>query len=68
MTEKIDISIIIPCFNSEKRLPIMLNSLLKEIKTAKVDLGKLDSFYNYFCSSCDGKSTKRVVKYFMHNT
>lgn len=30
MTEKIDISIIIPCFNSEKRLPIMLNSLLKE--------------------------------------
>lgn len=43
------------------------NSLLKEIKTAKVDLRKLDSFYNYFCSSCDGKSTKRVVKYFMDN-
>ena len=37
------------------------NSLLKEIKTAKVDLGKLDSFYNYFCSSCDGKSTKGLL-------
>lgn len=41
------------------------NSLLKEIKKAKVDLKKLDKFYDYFCSSCDGKSTKRVVNFFM---
>lgn len=38
------------------------NRLIKEIKKEKVDLKKINQFYDYFCSSCDGKSTKRVVE------
>ena len=41
-------------------------TLLNTVKKAKVDTKKLDKFYDYFCSSCDGKSTKRVVDFFMN--
>ena len=40
-------------------------SLLKGIKKAKVDKKKLKEFNDYFCSSCDGKSSKRVVDYYL---
>jgi len=26
---------------------------------------KLNDFYEYFCSACDGKSSERVVKFFL---
>lgn len=39
--------------------------LLRKIKLEKVNTKKLDKFYKFFCSSCDGNSTKRVVKYFL---
>ncbi len=42
-----------------------MNELVKCIKEAKVDKQKIDEFFEYFCSACDGKSTKRVVDYFL---
>ena len=41
------------------------NELIKSVSTAKVDNKKLKEFYEFFCSSCDGKSTKRVVDFFL---
>ena len=41
------------------------DSLLKSIKLTKVDKKKLKEFNDFFCSSCDGKSTKRVVDYYL---
>lgn len=47
--------------------PVVSNfeELMKSISTAKVDNKKLNEFYEFFCSSCDGKSTKRVVDFFL---
>lgn len=42
------------------------DGLIEGIKNAKVDKKKLKEFRNYFCSSCDGKSTKRVVDYYLN--
>ena len=41
------------------------NELVKKVKLEKVNVEKLNKFYEFFCSSCDGHSTKRVVKYFL---
>ena len=41
------------------------NELMQNVSTAKVDKKKLNEFYEFFCSSCDGKSTKRVVDFFL---
>ena len=41
------------------------DSLLKTIKVSKVDKKKIKEFSDYFCSACDGKSTKRVVDYYL---
>lgn len=40
-------------------------NLIKCIKEEKTDNEKIKKFNEMFCSSCDGKSTKRVVDYFM---
>lgn len=42
-----------------------MEELINAIKNKKVDTKKIDAFYDYFCSSCDGNSTKRVVDYFL---
>ncbi|MDD6878700.1 MAG: CDP-glycerol glycerophosphotransferase family protein [bacterium] len=39
--------------------------LIKLVKNSKIDSQKLKGFKSFFCSSCDGKSTKRVVDYFL---
>lgn len=39
--------------------------LVDAIVHAKVDEKKLEEFSNFFCSACDGNSTKRVVDYFL---
>ncbi len=36
--------------------------LINSIKNGKIDKEKLKEFKEYFCSSCDGNSTKRVVE------
>lgn len=36
--------------------------LINSIKNGKVNKKKLQEFFDYFCGSCDGKSTERVVK------
>ncbi len=41
---------------------INTDELIKKIKKEKVNKKKIDAFTKYFCSACDGKSTKRVVK------
>ena len=41
------------------------NELVKKVKSGKVNTKKLNKFYEFFCSACDGHSTKRVVKYFL---
>ena len=41
------------------------DSLLKTIKLSKVDKEKIKEFHEYFCSACDGNSTKRVVDYYL---
>lgn len=41
------------------------DELIKNVKNNKVDTKKLNKFTEYFCSACDGKSTKRVVDYFL---
>ena len=41
-----------------------LISALKQ-NTNNVDVKKIDEFYKYFCSACDGHATKRVVDYFL---
>lgn len=43
------------------------NSLIKSIRNNTVNLNKLNEFHKYFCSACDGKSTKRVIDYYMNN-
>ena len=42
-----------------------MDELVKAIKNSKPDLKKIDEFFDYFCSACDGNSTKRVVDYFL---
>lgn len=42
-----------------------MKELVKYIKECKADKEKIKEFYDYFCSACDGKSTKRVVDYFL---
>ena len=39
--------------------------LIKCIKKGRVDKKKIKEFKEYFCSSCDGKSTKKVVDYYI---
>ncbi len=39
-----------------------VKELIKCVKDSKVDTKKIEKFYDYFCSSCDGNSTKRVVE------
>ena len=39
--------------------------LLECIKSSKVDKKKLNKFKKFFCSACDGTSTKKVVNYFL---
>ena len=41
------------------------DELIKAIKKGKVDKKKIKEFKDYFCSSCDGKSTKKVVDYYV---
>lgn len=43
------------------------DDLITKIQIAKVDEEKLIKFKKFFCSSCDGKSTERVVDYFLEN-
>lgn len=42
-------------------------SLINCVKNNSLDIDKLNEFYEYFCSSCDGKSSKRVVDYYINN-
>ena len=42
-----------------------MDELIKCIRNSKPDLNKIKEFYDYFCSACDGNSTKRVVDYFL---
>jgi len=44
-----------------------MDELVKALHKNKenVDLKKIEEFYDYFCSACDGNSTKRVVDYFI---
>ncbi len=39
--------------------------LIDKIKNGKIDEKKLKEFKRYFCSSCDGKASKRVVDYYI---
>lgn len=41
------------------------DALIKSIKKGRVDKKKIKDFKEYFCSSCDGKSTKKVVDYYI---
>lgn len=41
------------------------DELINAIKKGKVDKKKIKEFKDYFCSSCDGKSTKKVVDYYV---
>ncbi len=41
-----------------------MDELIKYIKNSKIDNKKLQEFKDYFCKSCDGKSTKRFVSTF----
>ena len=41
------------------------DDLIKKVKQNKINKKKLDKFYEFFCSSCDGHSTKRVVDFFL---
>ena len=41
------------------------DDLIKCIKKGRVDKKKIKEFKEYFCSSCDGKSTKKVVDYYI---
>ena len=41
------------------------DELIKKVKQNKINKKKLDKFYEFFCSSCDGHSTKRVVDFFL---
>lgn len=36
--------------------------LISSIKNGKVNIKKIQEFFDYFCGACDGKSTERVVK------
>lgn len=46
--------------------PVVINDdeLIDAIKRENIDFDKLEKFKAKFCSSCDGKSTERFVKYF----
>ena len=37
-------------------------TLLEKIKEGKVDEKKIKKFNEFFCSACDGNSTKKVVE------
>jgi len=39
--------------------------LITKIKKPELKHEKLEEFQNFFCSACDGKSTKRIVNYFI---
>ena len=41
------------------------DSMIKCIKSGKVDKKKIKEFKNYFCDSCNGKSSKKVVDYYI---
>ncbi len=41
------------------------DELIKCIKKGNVDKKKIKEFKDYFCSACDGKSTKKVVDYYI---
>ncbi len=43
-----------------------MDELLDGIENATVKEQKMKEFYDYFCSACDGKSTERVVQYFLN--
>lgn len=51
-------------FNMYTYGPVVYNQddLISCIKTAEVDIKKLNKFRKYFCSACDGNSTKKFVK------
>lgn len=42
-----------------------IDDLIKAIKKGEFDKKIIDNFYEYFCSACDGNSTKKVVDYFL---
>ena len=41
------------------------DELIKYIKKGRVDKKKIKEFKDYFCSSCDGTSSKKVVDYYI---
>ena len=41
------------------------DELIKCIKKGKVNKKKIEEFRDYFCSSCDGNSTKKVVDFYI---
>ena len=41
------------------------DELIKAIKKGKIDNKKIKEFKDYFCSSCDGKASKKVVDYYV---
>ncbi len=43
------------------------NELIRLVKSAKVDAIKIAKFKDYFCSACDGKSSQKVVDYYIRN-
>ncbi len=47
--------------------PVVENSeaLIEAIKKEEIDYKKLQKFKSQFCSSCDGKSAERFVKFFL---
>ena len=47
--------------------PVVKNfdNLIEEIRNEKIDLKKLKEFNTFFCSSCVGDSSKKVVDYFL---
>ncbi len=49
--------------------PVVKNfkDLIKAVNSSKVDKKKISEFFNFFCSACDGKSTKRVVDFFLND-
>ena len=41
------------------------NELIKYIKKGNIDKKKIKEFKEYFCASCDGNSSKKVVDYYV---
>lgn len=42
-----------------------MNDLIVAIKEEQIDEKKQKEFYDFFCSACDGNSSKRVVDYYL---